>query len=236
MTRRLTQHLTQHLTRRLTQHLTQRRARAVRPGLVALTAAIGLAGCAPAARPLTGAIAPATVIPATSALRAPTQVGFRWEFREEQLALRGEGAARLAPPDSARLDLFLDGGFGSGNAFIIGDTVRARIPMGERLIPPAALFWGAVGRLAVPPGDTAVRVLGDTIRADISGARGIFRVSFVRDSLVQLERIVEGRVLERVSRAGDVVQYRQLASRRALDLTILRRATVPPFDASIWSR
>jgi hypothetical protein len=210
-----------------------------RVGALAVARVLALAlasACAPAARPLTGAAAPATAIPRTAVLQAPTQVGFRWEFREEQLAIRGEGAARLAPPDSARLDLFLDGGFGSGNAFVFGDTVRARIPMGDRLIPPAALFWGAVGRLAVPPGDTAVRVVGDTVRADITGARGTFRASFVRDSLVQLERIVDGRVVERVDRTGPVVRYRQLASRRALDLTILRRAAVAPFDAAIWSR
>lgn len=202
----------------------------------AAAAMLGLVACAPAARPLDGRVAPVSAIPATAALRVPTQVGFRWEFREEQLTIRGEGAARLAPPDSARLDLFLDGGFGSGNAFVIGDTVQARIPMGDRLIPPAALFWGAVGRLAVPPGDTIVRVVADTLRTDIAGTRGIFRASFVRDSLVQLERIVDGRVLERVDRVGDVVRYRQLASRRSLDLTILRRAAVPPFDAAIWPR
>ncbi|MFN8877079.1 MAG: hypothetical protein ACK5Z1_07860, partial [Gemmatimonadota bacterium] len=102
--------------------------------------------------------------------------------------------------------------------------------------PPAAPVWGAVGRLAVPPGDTIVRVVADTLRTDIAGTRGIFRASFVRDSLVQLERIVVGRVLERVDRVGDVVRYRQLASRRSLDLTILRRAAVPPFDAAIWPR
>ncbi len=201
-------------------------------GLAVLTAA----GCAPAARPLAGVAAPVAAIPASATLRTPTQVGFRWEFREEQMTIRGEGAARLAPPDSARLDLFLDGGLGGGNAFVIGDTVHARIPMGERLIPPAALFWGAVGRLAVPPGDTTVRVVGDTVHADIAGDRGTFRVAFVRDSLVRLERILDGRVVERVDRAGAVVRYRQLASRRALDLTILRRAVVAPFDADIWSR
>lgn len=203
------------------------------------TLAAGLAlasACAPAARPLTGAVAPAAAVPATATLRAPQQVGFRWEFREEQLAIRGEGAARLAPPDSARLDLFLDGGLGGGQAFVIGDSVHARVPMGARLIPPAALFWGALGRLAVPAGDTTVRVDGDTLRTEIAGAQGIFRAAFVRDSLVRLERVADGRIVERVERVGDVVRYRQLASRRALDLTILRRATVPGFDASIWSR
>mgnify|MGYP001810192792 CR=1 FL=1 len=195
-----------------------------------------LVACAPAARPLTGASAPTRLVPASANLRAPQQVGFRWEFRDDQLAIRGEGAARLAPPDSARLDLFVDGGLGSGNAFIIGDTVRARVPMGERLIPPAALFWGAVGRLAVPPGDTTVRVVGDTVRADIAGPRGIFRAAFVGDSLVVLERIADGRIVERVERTGTVVRYRQLASRRALDLTILRRVAVPGFDAAIWTR
>lgn len=193
-----------------------------------------LAACAPAARPLTGTIAPVSAVPSTATLRTPQQVTFRWEFREEQLAVRGEGAARLAPPDSARLDLFLDGGLGSGVAYVLGDTVHARLPMGDRIIPPAALFWAAVGRLAVPPGDTTVRVTGDTVRADINSTQGMFRVAFVRDSLVVLERIADGRIVERVERSGASVRYRQLASRRGLDLTILRRVQTAPFPADVW--
>jgi hypothetical protein len=203
--------------------------------VVALASAWAMA-CAPVARPLTGDAAPVAAVPASAVLRQPQQVTFRWEFREEQLTIRGEGAARLAPPDSARLDLFLDGGLGSGVAYVFGDTVRARLPMGERIIPPAALFWAAVGRLAVPPGDTTVKIVGDTIRADITSARGVFRSAFVRDSLVGLERIADGRIVERVERVGSVVRYRQLASRRALDLTILRRANPAPFPADVWPR
>jgi hypothetical protein len=210
---------------------------AARPVRVLLGAALVLlAACNPAAVPLSGAAAPVTAVPPSATLRDPTLIQFKWEFKEDQLGLRGDGAARLAPPDSARLDLFLEGGFGSGAAFVIGNDIKTGLPMADRIIPPAALFWGALGRLAVPPGDTTVRVAGDTVRTEITGTGGSFRAAFVRDSLVVLERIADGRVLERMERRAGAVTYRQFSSRRSLDLTISRRATVAPFDPAIWPR
>ncbi|MDX2184779.1 MAG: hypothetical protein SFW08_12460 [Gemmatimonadaceae bacterium] len=203
---------------------------------LAMAAFAAVVACSPAAAPLSGTVAPVTAVPPSAKLRDPTLIQFRWEFKEEQLGLRGDGAARLAPPDSARLDLFLEGGFGSGAAFVIGNTITTGLPMADRIIPPAALFWGALGRLAVPPGDTTVRVAGDTVRTEITGAGGSFRAAFVRDSLVVLERIADGRVLERMERRAGAVTYRQFSSRRSLDLTISRRATVAPFDPAIWPR
>ena len=202
-----------------------------------LTACLGVAACAPRVAPLEGTPAPAR-FPSTELPRVPRQLIFRWEFTDPDFRSAGEGVARIAPPDSVRLDFFLDGGFGSGVAWLLGDTVVA--PGGylvRRLLPPPPLMWAALGRLAVPPaGDTLVRVAADTVRADI-GRDDVWRVAFVENRLVRLERVEGGRLREWVAHDPNrVVRYHHETARRALVLTILRADTVPPFDATIWPR
>ncbi len=196
-----------------------------------------LAGCLPRVAPLAGTPAPAR-FPPTELPDVSQQVSFQWEFADPELRTRGEGVARLAPPDSVRLDLFVAGGFGSGMAWLLGDSVVA--PGGffvRRLLPPPALMWATLGRLAVPPAaDTVVRITGDTVRADI-GSGDVWRVTFVRDRLVRLERIEGGRLREWVARQPNaMVHYGHETARRSLDLTIIRSDTVPGFDATIWPR
>lgn len=194
-------------------------------------------GCAPRVQPLPGTPAPAVLPPA----RLPPghrHIVFRWELEDVDLSSRGEGAARAAAPDSARLDFFLAGGLGGGAAVLIGEELRLP-PRGDdlarRLVPPPPLLWATLGRLAVPAlRDTVARVDGDTLRADI-GNPVAWRVTFVRDSLRRLERVEDGRVTEWVDRSGDGrVRYRHHASRRQLDLTILRSEDVRAFDPAIW--
>ena len=115
---------------------------------------------------------------------------------------RGEGAARIASPDSARLDFFLAGGFG-GAAILIGDSLDA--PGGDmvrRFIPPPTLMWAALGRVALPNlPDTVDSVIDgiDVLRADI-GNPVAWRLTFHGDTLVRAERVDGGRVAEWVER------------------------------------
>ena len=199
------------------------------------TVALAAAACAPRAAPLVGAPVPAR-LPA-AALDAPRQIVFRWSLEDGTLVARGEGVARVAPPDSARLDFFLDGGAGGGTAFLIGDALDA--PGGDfvrRLLPPAPLLWASLGRLAVPPGDTVARLDGGVLRADIGGGP-VYRVSFEGDSLRRVERIDGGRLQEWVARSAEGrIEYRHEASGRRLSLEVTRVASPGGFDASIWAR
>ena len=150
---------------------------------------------------------------------------------------RGEGVARVAAPDSARLDFFVDPGAGAGYAILIGDDLSAPgIALIRRYLPPPPMLWASLGGLRVPPAaDTVARVDGDTIRADI-GKDPIWRATFAGERVVRLERIDGGRVMERVVRADSAdVRYDHLGARRSLSLTISRRTEVPPFDATIWN-
>lgn len=203
---------------------------------LALLALPVVMACAPRAAPLLGTPAPAR-LPAGQ-LSGSQRLVFRWELDDGSLRARGEGVARVTAPDSARLDFFLDGGMGGGTAFLIGDQVDA--PGGDfvrRLLPPPALLWAALGRLAVPPAaDTVARIQGDTLRADI-GQDPVFRVAFVDGRLRRAERIEDGRRQEWVAVPNDsTVEYRHEAARRRLVLTITSAERVEGFDASIWER
>ena len=152
------------------------------------------------------------------------------------MVARGEGVARLASPDSARLDFFVDGGFGSGRVFVFGDRVLA--PGGDlvaNMIPSPPMLWAAVGRFAVPPAaDTAAAVDGTRLQADI-GRDPRWRATFDGARLAMLEHIEGGRVTETVTRASDgTVRYTHPRARRMLRITITRDEEVGRFDASIW--
>lgn len=192
-------------------------------------------GCAPVVQPLKGVPAPARAMPAMQLAPGYRKVVFRWEYSEGEQLTRGDGAVRIAPPDSARLDFFL-AGLG-GAAALVGDTLRSSAGgIVKRLIPPVPLMWAALGRLALPAlPDTTVILAGDLLRADI-GRPVEWRVAARGDALIALEHIPGGRIAEHVDRAsnGDVV-YEVPSARRKLRLTIVRTEQTGPFDASIWN-
>lgn len=198
-------------------------------------AMLALAACAPRAGSLGGTPVPAR-LPSAQLPAYPQQLNFDWAYEDRDFSGRGEGVARVAPPDSARLDFFLSGLGAGGYAWLIGDDLTA--PGGalvRRYIPPAPLMWAALGRLAVPPAaDTIARVDGDTLRADI-GRGDRWRATFVGERLVRLERVSDGRLVESVVRApsGDV-RYENRGAGRTLRLTNVRAERAPEFDASIW--
>jgi hypothetical protein len=201
--------------------------------LVPLLAAIA---CAPRLRPLAGVVPEVVRLPVTAIPRGHQRVVFDWELEDPDLVARGEGVARLAHPDSARLDFFVGGGMGAGVAILVGDDLRAPGPdMVRKLVPPAPLLWASLGRLAIPAErDTVARVDGGLLRADI-GQPVRWRVSFRGDTLVRLERVDGGRMVEWVERTSPTsVRYRHEVARRELTLTVERRERSDPFDASIW--
>lgn len=202
---------------------TSRRALAIIAGLG--MAGLGMIGCVPAAAPLAGA-------PASRAARLPRvelplvarRVTFTWRYDEQDgVSARGDGVARITPPDTAQLQFFLAGGFGGGTARLTGNNldVPNRDIVG-RLLPAPPLLWAALGRVALPAAaDTTLRQSGDTLRGDI-GRAPTWRVTLVRDSLRLVERIDNGRVTERLERAADHVMYRHEIERRTLRIDVVR--------------
>ncbi len=197
---------------------------------------LGALACAPTAAPLKGVLAPDRSLPFLQLPTGHRQIVFRWDYQEGDIAARGDGAVRTAAPDSARLDFFLGGGLGAGAAVLIGDSLRSpHVELARRYVPPAPMMWAALGRLAIPAlSDTVVRIDGDLLRADV-GRPVQWRVTIRGDTLVGLERISGGKIVESVARgANSVLTYNVPGARRRLQLTILRDET-GSFDASIWS-
>ncbi len=195
-----------------------------------------LSGCVPRLGPLRGTPVPAR-FPITTLGNHHRRIVFRWELNGPDLVARGEGAVRAAPPDSARFDFFLAGGSGSGAAVLVGDDLR--LPRGDAaadFVPPPALLWAALGRLALPPvADTVARLDGTTLRADI-GRPVQWRVTFDGPSLSRLEHVRDGRVLEWLTRTPDGhIRYHVESDRRTLDLVITTSADTGPFDDTLWS-
>jgi hypothetical protein len=204
--------------------------------VVAFALVTTLACRPPRVAPLEGAPIPARQLPKGTLPDGNRQIVFKWELRDGDVNARGDGVARIASPDSVRLDFFLGGGFGAGAAVLIGDSLQVPGPeAARRLIPPRALLWAALGRLDLPAErDTIVRVDAGVLRADI-GAPVRWRATFRGDTLTRLERVDGGRLQEWVERSADQsVQYRNEAARRTLSLVIQRSDAAPPFDPAIW--
>ncbi len=186
-------------------------------------------GCVPRASPLAGAPVPrAARLPRVELPPVARRVAFTWRYDEQDgVSARGDGVARVTPPDTAQLQFFLAGGFGGGTARLTGNDLQ--IPNRDivrRLLPAAPLLWAALGRLALPASaDTILRQAGDTLRADI-GHAPTWRVTVVRDTLRLVERIDEGRVTERVVRGDQHVAYRHEVERRSLVIDVTRDTPV----------
>src|SRR5438105_13344229 len=98
------------------------------------------AACAPRLKPLPGVPAPAAALPSAKLPDQHRRIVFLWQLDDPDLTARGEGAARVAPPDSARLDFFLAGGAASGAAVLTGDQLK--LPSRPREAAPAAPVCG----------------------------------------------------------------------------------------------
>jgi hypothetical protein len=97
-----------------------------------------------------------TVPPRTVAIR------FRWKYRDERLSGGGRGTARIAPPDSLRLDYVAVLGLASGAGVVIGDSVVWAEPSADfrRLVPAVPMLWAALGTVRPP-----------AVGADVAGRR-----------------------------------------------------------------
>jgi hypothetical protein len=198
---------------------------------------LGITACAPKLKPLGGDATPVS-LPRTQMPMGRHQIVFDWEYSDQDMTGKGNGVARVASPDSARLDFFLAGGFAGGAAVLIGDSLQLPgIDMFRRLIPPPTLMWALLGRSAFPvTRDTAIRVDGAFLRADL-GKPVQWRATFRSDSLVRLERVDGDRIIEWIEHTADRhIEYRQETARRSLKMHITRVDVIRGgFDASIWS-
>jgi len=106
--------------------------------LAGAVATLALAACAsaPLAGPLTG-VPVAAGVPDTRLRDGYRRLIFGWEYKERLGSARGDGVARIAPPDSLRIDLFLENGSSGGFVILIADSLTALAQdEARRSLPP----------------------------------------------------------------------------------------------------
>lgn len=195
-----------------------------------------LAACirAPTVGPLAG-VPTSRPLPPTALPPGYQSIVFRWQYRERVFSSRGDGIARIAAPDSLRIDLFLDNGSSAGFVILIADSLAiAAHDNARRFVPPAPMLWAALGRVTMAGPDTVVHVDGDTLHAEI-GPSPTWRLAFHDGALVRAQRLDGQRIEDLVERTdSSVVVYRQPRAARTLTLNVVRRSEESAFDASIW--
>ena len=119
----------------------------------------------------------ATIPSGTRAIR------FRWRYQDERLRWPGRGTARVAPPDSMRLDYTGALGARSGAAVVVGDSVVWAEPTGdfERMVPAIPLLWAAIGIVRPPAAEAAV--FGTQGLGERGVARIVWRFTVGADTL-----------------------------------------------------
>lgn len=193
-------------------------------------------GCAtaPRAGPLTG-VPVAASIPDTRLRHGYRRIVFSWEYKERVFSAKGDGVARIATPDSVRIDLFLENGSYSGFVIMIADSLtHVSQDEARRSLPPPPLLWAALGVVMVTAADTVARQDGDTLRVEI-GREPAWRLAFASPMLGRMERISAGKIEQTVERRDSThVVYRQPAAGKSLVLTVRRFIPETGFDAAIW--
>lgn len=89
---------------------------------------------------------------------------FRWQIQDDRGAAGGRGSARVAAPDSIRLDVAGPLGSGRGAAVVIGDSAQWTDPPDiiHRLVPSYPLMWAMLGVMRAPPADAEVHGAEDS--------------------------------------------------------------------------
>jgi len=219
--------------------------------IVTACAGSGVGKVPPSALP--AGMGPATTeqIAAFVAARAPDgnrQLRFKFKFKDPKGKVGGRGAARVAAPDSLRLDMQGPFGLGKGAAMVNGDSTEwIKGPDAiKRIVPDFRLMWSMLG-FTRPPPDGAV--LSASESGDVTAwsyATPADTVEYVRTagatpSLVALVR-KDGAVLGRSETFygpdGAPIKAQLLVpgTSARLDLTFTESTTPATFKPDTWVR
>lgn len=205
--------------------------------------ALSMGGCAGRATPKTVDPGVAAAAVERTAPDRPLRVIFAWRAQDREARFDGRGAARVAPPYRARLDLFGPRGDGYLTAVLSGSEIR--LPPGTSAavqLPAPALMWAVLGTVR-PPEDAVLagtRVEGDVTELHYAVARDrlvyVLRSGRLRSAewegpgrrmTVQLEGAMGGL-------PGTAV-YREWSGYTELVMNLESVDEVEPFPPEIWT-
>jgi hypothetical protein len=173
---------------------------------------------------------------------------FTWLYQDEQASKGGRGSARIAVPDSLRIDFAGSLGIGKGSAMVVADSALWVIPVRsvDELVPGISLLWSVLG-IARGPGDgDRLGGLEQTGRTAWQYANGSDTVNYLR---------VEGdpiTLFAEVRRAGRIIGRSQMTARTdgtpmkatltaptvpsKLEITFYASIPTPAFPPETWAR
>lgn len=218
-----------------------KRSRALIWPLLALSGACG--GGFERGEPIPNADGLALRLRESTGALAPTHVVFEWEYADERGNFRGEGSARVNPPDLFRLDLFATGEGAmqatlvDGRLDVAGDLEGIQLPPSVFLYAMAGVFRPGAGALLGGFKSRDLEVL------EFAGGAGT-RLSFVvsRDRLTRVEERRDGRLERRIEIEWGAdptwpleARYRDIVRRNGVRWELeSSSAKREPYDATIY--
>lgn len=210
-----------------------------------------LGGC-PAAAPgpaPAGSFRPASRADLAAAERASAPsareiVRFSWRSDDGSLQIGGNGAARIAPPDSLRVDMAASLGLGRATIIMTGNETQAQPPeIVDRILPDRYALWALLGHLRAPADLATVERLDDGDRTvwRVTDSRGRITLFEVRaGTLIGATREEQGRTTSqlRLTRNPDGTLSRahltEFARSLRIELEVSSREASEPFAADTW--
>ena len=202
---------------------------------------------------------PGPVVPADAPLASPGTVRswiapslldghqvlkFRWQIQDDRGAGGGRGSARVAAPDSVRLDVAGPLGSGRGAAVVVGDSALWTNPPDviQRLVPSYPLMWAMFGVMRSPPVSAVVRGVADSSAVQWEWSRGADTIRYQwrrGGSHLTAEARHAGQTVGRVETAfsGRTVARSQLvvpAPATKLTITFSESRLSDPFPPDLW--
>lgn len=169
---------------------------------------------------------------------------FKWTFRDERATAGGRGTVRIAPPDSARLDVAGPLGADPAAAFVIGDSARWTEPedAAKDLVPNYQLMWAMFGVAREPdPGATVQAfVLEDaSLWRYVAGTDTVEYAEFVGEkprlvAVVRRAGRLVGQAETHFAPDGGLARARLLTPGTRLDLEFYADSIPATFPPSTW--
>lgn len=161
----------------------------------------------------------------------PTALRFRWRYRDDRRSGSGRGTARVAPPDSVRVDWATVLNLATGAAVVVGDSLRWADPQEDfssslAPLPAVQLAWTVLG-VTRPP-----RV-GTMVFGERDSTRAVWRYAVEQDTLDFRLLAAAPRMLEAEWRRDGRTMARSLTQLGPAGLPLSVRIDVPERPARL---
>ncbi|HEU4799473.1 MAG TPA: hypothetical protein VFS94_02455 [Gemmatimonadales bacterium] len=171
---------------------------------------------------------------------------FRWQVQDDRGSAGGRGTARVATPDSLRLDVVGPLGSGRGAGVVVGDSAQWAEPPDvlERLIVNYPLMWAMLGVMREPPAGAVLRGARDGGTVRWEWALGADTVAYRWDSAAgQLAAqarsagVLVGRVETSINAEGLLTSSRLTVPSPATRISLTFTETTPAasFSPDLWA-